>query len=288
MRNGPSTPKSRRYVALLALLVPAGRMLVAPPAGAQTSGPAATAPPPARALAAAFHGHVLHRGTDTPVREAELTVDGDSVYARTDSTGAFQVGGLTAGTHPIVVRARGFVDVSFIAELRDGHDTEYAIRLELADTAQQLAAVAVTAAAAPPVNYHLVDFERRRRTGRGQYLVADDIEHSGASTIPDLTRGMRGVTTHCGGGSGCRLQMVRAPNGCQPEYVVDGRTDNMFGATTPIHDIVGLEVYTGPSDVPGEFAGRNAGCGVVVIWTRTGPDPRQKRPNKPVEEKPPR
>ena len=84
---------------------------------------------------------------------------------------------------------------------------------------------------------------------------------------------------HCGGslyGSGCRIQMVRAPNGCQPEYVVDGRVDNMFGGVTPVRDIVALEIYTGPSDVPGEFAGTNAGCGVVVIWTRSGPTAKAK------------
>ena len=70
--------------------------------------------------------------------------------------------------------------------------------------------------------------------------------------------------------------MVRAPNGCQPEYVVDGRVDNMFGGVTPVRDIVALEIYTGPSDVPGEFAGTNAGCGVVVIWTRSGPTAKAK------------
>jgi hypothetical protein len=69
--------------------------------------------------------------------------------------------------------------------------------------------------------------------------------------------------------------MARAPNNCDPQYVVDSRVDNMFGPTTPIRDIVGLEIYTGPSDVPGEFAGRDAGCGVVVIWTRFGPTRRE-------------
>jgi hypothetical protein len=58
---------------------------------------------------------------------------------------------------------------------------------------------------------------------------------------------------------------------CLPEFIVDDHVMNDFGPLTPIRDIVGLEVYTGPSEVPGEYAGRNAGCGVVVIWTRSGP-----------------
>jgi hypothetical protein len=68
--------------------------------------------------------------------------------------------------------------------------------------------------------------------------------------------------------------MVRAPMNCPPDYVIDGQFDNGFGPSTPIRDIVALEVYTGPADVPGEFAGRTAGCGVVVVWTRSGPTRR--------------
>jgi hypothetical protein len=240
------------------------------------------APRAARAQAPAaaglsLRGRVVDRASALPIRDAEVILARDSMRARTDSAGAFRFTGLSAGTHEVMVRVARFGEVSFTAELRAGSDPEYLIHLDATvGAAQALAPVAVTGEAASPVSYRLVDFERRRRTGRGQYLTLEEIERSGASTVPDLTRGMRGVTTHCGGGGGCRLQMVRAPNGCQPEYVVDGRTDNMFGAQTPIRDIVGMELYTGPSDVPGEFAGRNAGCGVVVIWTRAGPDRRAK------------
>ena len=278
MPNEQAVPVRPRPRAPLALLVPLAWMLAAP-AGAAAQGAASRTP------TAAIRGRVLHRGTGMSVRDAELRLDGDSVGTRTDSTGAFRVTSLAPGAHAVVVRAIGFVALAFTAELTAGRDTEYAIRLDLADsTAQPLAPVAVTTDAPPPVSYRMVDFERRRKTGRGQYLSSEEIERSGASTLQDLARGMRGVTMHCGGG-GCRLQMVRAPNGCQPEYVVDGRTDNMFGALTPIRDIIGLEVYTGPADVPGEFAGRNAGCGVVVIWTRAGPPPARAKKKQSVEEK---
>jgi hypothetical protein len=245
----------------------------------------AVAPAPRAACAQAppeaglsLRGRVIDRASALAIRDAEVVLARLGRRTRTDSVGAFRFEGLPAGPHEVMVRVARFGEVSFTAELRAGHDPEYLIHLDAtAGAAQELAPVAVTGEAAPPVSYRLVDFERRRRTGRGQYLTLEEIERSGASTVPDLTRGMRGVTTHCGGGGGCRLQMVRAPNGCAPEYVVDGRTDNMFGAQTPIRDIVGMELYTGPSDVPGEFAGRNAGCGVVVLWTRAGPDRRPKK-----------
>jgi len=124
-------------------------------------------------------------------------------------------------------------------------------------------------------NYRLSDFNRRRITGRGQYLTDEQIKRSGAASLQEAMRGMRGVEMTCNGNEWCRIHMVRAPKNCSPEYVVDGHIDDMFGPTTPIRDIVGLEVYTGPSDVAGEFAGATAGCGVVVMWTRSGAEPRR-------------
>ena len=135
--------------------------------------------------------------------------------------------------------------------------------------AQRLAQVTVVDAASLGPRY--ANFERRRKTGAGQYLVRDDIEKAGSSNLQDAVRAMRGVQLDCGGGNGCTIHMTRAPMRCTPEYVVDDNVDNTFGPDIPVRDIEALEVYTGPSDVPGEYAGRNAGCGVIVIWTRSGP-----------------
>jgi hypothetical protein len=144
---------------------------------------------------------------------------------------------------------------------------------------QVLPAMAVIAKALTQ-NYRLVDFEQRRRNGHGQYRDELELVKSGAYTVQDAVMAMRGVVVDCSkttpAGSRCEIHMVRSPANCQPEYVVDGQVDNMFGPTTPIRDIVGLEVYTGPSDVPGEFAGRNSGCGVIVLWTRSGPTQRKR------------
>ena len=79
----------------------------------------------------------------------------------------------------------------------------------------------------------------------------------------------------CGNVTASAIRMARAPMRCPPDYIVDERNDNFFGPNTPIRDIEAIEVYTGPSDVPGEFSGRTAGCGVIVIWTRSGPSRRK-------------
>ena len=219
-------------------------------------------------------GRVVQKGdTSHALPGAQIILGSDARQAVTDSSGRYLLGGIPGGVHHVVVRALGFRPVEFSVTLHDGLQSLEDIQLDLAPGVQELAPVTI-AAPASKVSYRLVDFERRRQTGRGHYLDDIQIRQSGASRLSDLMRGMRGVTEHCAG-SGCTIQMVRARPGCDPDYIVDGRMDNMFGSSTPIRDIVGLEVYTGPSDVPGEFAGKSAGCGVVVIWTRAGPDNRR-------------
>lgn len=228
---------------------------------------------------ARISGKVIDKGSGATIRNAELLFVTEGRIATSDSVGHYSFVGLPPGEAHFIVRTPHYPTTEVVVELKAGDDLLLPIELDSTRAARtaQLPAVAVTARAAL-VNYRLVDFERRRRTGIGQYLTDEEIRSSGAGNLTDATRSMRGMTVHCGGNTevaGCRIHMVRAPNNCSPEYIVDGQVDNMFGPMTPIRDIIGLEVYMGASDVPGEFAGTRAGCGVVVIWTLSGP-PRRK------------
>ena len=248
----PMTPRSWACCLVIAVTMPAAL-------GSQVPG-------------ATLVGRVVQKGdTSRAVAGAQIILGSDGRHVVTDSSGSYRVGGIPPGAHHVVIRALGFRPVEFSVTLHEGLQSIEDIQLDVAPGVQELAPIAIAAPAALAVSYRLVDFERRRQTGRGHYLDDTQIKQSGASRLSDLMRGMRGVTEHCAG-SGCTIQMVRARPGCDPDYIVDGRMDNMFGSSTPIRDIVALEVYTGPSDVPGEFAGKSAGCGVVVIWTRAGPD----------------
>ena len=223
---------------------------------------------------ASFRGLVTDKSTGKPVGNAQVTFVEVGRTTATDSLGRFHLGGLPSGEAHLSVRAAGFPRTSVVVNLVAAGMIERTIALDSTasgwvEAAQPLPGVAVTAPATP-VNYRLVDFERRRALGRGQYLTEDEIVKSGAYSVADAVKNMRGVIYECGGNS-CFIHMARAPMRCQPEFIVDDQVMNDFGPTTPIRDIVGLEVYTGPTEVPGEYAGRYAGCGVVVIWTRSGP-----------------
>lgn len=225
-------------------------------------------------------GRVTDKSSGAGIPRAQLLLVTEGRIVESDSTGRYTFSELPAGAVHLLVRARDFPTTEVIVHLDVGDNVGIPIQLDSTSAGgapQQLQAIAVTARA-PVVNYRLTDFERRRRTGMGQYVTEEEIRTSGAANLQDATRGMRGITLHCGGTEegGCRIQVVRARINCQPTYVVDAQVDNMFGPLTPIGDIIALEVYTGATDVPGEFAGAKAGCGVVAIWTRSGPSRRRR------------
>ena len=221
-------------------------------------------------------GTVVNRATGRPVIGAEVTLLDESRSTRTDSLGRYAFVHVTPGVVRMRVRAIGFPSEVMVFDLAERQFAERPIILSALP--QELPSVNVQSVA-PTTDYRMVGFERRRQTGRGQYLTENDLAQLGASDVANALKGLRGVTFECGnvpngnvfGRGGCFVRMSRAPMRCVPEYVVDDMSRNDFGPLTPIADIIGIEVYTGPGDVAGEFSGRNAGCGVIVIWTRSGP-----------------
>ena len=241
-----------------------------------------------------LNGIVVDKASGAPVSQAVVVNLASGRIATTDSVGGFRFDSLPMGIVRFLVRAKGFPSEGLIVALAKGEVMER--RVELDSSAATVAAKAsgassspgrvdpgagqllpkVAVSATPSLGTRFANFERRRATGAGHYITREEIEKSGFASLQDVVRGVRGVTVECGGGMGCRIRMVRAPMQCLPEYVVDDNVDNSFGPGIPIRDIEAIEIYTGPSDVPGEYAGRNAGCGVIVIWTRSGP-PRRKK-----------
>lgn len=239
---------------------------------------------PTRGLGAqgtsSLSGHVTDTSTGRAIRNAQVILLSDSRSVSTDSVGHFRFDSLPVGQLQLLIRASFFPARRIIVDLTPGLNPERGIALDSTAfgrlaAAQTLPPVDVSATA-PVRNYRLAGFERRRSNGRGQYLTEEDIIRSGAYTLADAVKGMRGVNYECGGGGGCFVRMARAPMQCTPEYIVDDQVMNDFGPFTPIRDIVAVEVYTGPTELPGEYSGRNGGCGVVVVWTRSGP-PRKRR-----------
>lgn len=257
-----------------------------------------TAPAGAQAAFARLRGVVTDVSTQKPVTGARVVIAATGRFATTDSLGRFELRDLPTGVIRFYFTADGFPRTSVVLAFARGETMVQAFEMDSTAAgiagdstprgrrAQMLDPTTVTAAPSRGVRYE--DFERRMKTGRGQYVTRQEIEERNYNNFSDAARGLRGVVVECGGGSrGCVIRMARAGVACYPQYIVDGRPDNFFGPYVAIRDVEGVEFYTGASDVPGEFAGVDAACGVVVIWTRNGPPARAKPPAAPPVGTPP-
>ncbi len=278
--DSPRSPIPRFVLRVLATLV----------MGAAGS-PLAT-PLAAQGAFATLKGVVTDATSQQPITGARVVIAATGRFATTDSLGVFELKEIPSGVIRFFFTAPGYPRTSVVLALAKGETMVQRFELEsiaaeaatagtvAADSAagrvQRLPATEVTGEPSRGVRYE--DFERRLKTGRGQYVTREVIEERAYNNLSDAVRGLRGVAIECGGSRGCLIRMARSLPGCYPQYIVDGRPDNFFGPNVAVRDIEGIEVYSGASDVPGEFAGTDAGCGVVVIWTRNGPPPPPRRP----------
>lgn len=225
------------------------------------------APASAQDPTGTLRGRVVDTETGEPVRDVVIRIKGRP-NASGDSLGRFEVTGLPVGTLQLTLQALGYAGDQFRVTIAAGQVTESRFGLDF--SGESLPDVVVTARATKLVPRY-TDFETRRERGLGAYLRWDDIKKKNFNSIGDAARSVRGVRQVCNQEEfECGLRMARTPN-CSPEWWVDGVNVRSFTESTPIRDVYGIEIYRGPGEVPAEFTGSNAGCGVIVIWTKSKP-----------------
>jgi Carboxypeptidase regulatory-like domain len=226
--------------------------------------------PNAPTLRGSIGGQVVDLASRAPVGGASVAFLGTRHQTATDSGGRFSQGGLGSGTYLLQVRAIGYSATSWVLRLGDGEVVEYLF--EIAPLQTQLDPVIVVA---PPgfADRRLGEFEERRRTRQGVFFTADQIAASHASTLLDMLRGIPGVRLSCRS-QACIVQMTRGAKGtgCTADWVVDGISASLSGSPhIPIVGIIGIEIYRSASEAPPEFLKPDSQCGVIVIWTKSGP-----------------
>jgi hypothetical protein len=250
-------------------------------------------------------GRVLTAESRAPIELATVTLltgEGKSLRANatTDSTGAFTLYLPGAGQFRLQVARLGFKPAR--TDVIDVPSPELVtVEIALAATAAALAPIEITARerVAPGL---LDGFQyRRQRDLGGTFLTREQIEQRNAYHFTHLLGGMAGVTVEQTADGFPLVRMLRAVGSgrdgyCPVVFYVDGvkvvkpargtftggngrnggvpemiREQLETVYRIPPSQIEGIEVYKGPSQTPGEFAGSDAECGVVVVWTRRGP-----------------
>jgi hypothetical protein len=227
-------------------------------------------PSQAPAATAGIGGRLVDQETRAPVQGARVRLLGTPHQARTDSAGHFIQAGLTAGAYVLEIRAVGYGAGSWLVRLADGEtiDTTF----ELYPVGYELDPV-VVAARPTLAQRRLEEFERRRQDREGVFITAEQIETNNATTLLDVLRNVPGVRLMCTT-RGCQVRMTRSARGggCQPDWVVDGLPAT-FSSTPSMSTvgIVGIEIYRSLSETPSEFLKSDSQCGVIAIWTKSGP-----------------
>ena len=239
---------SPRTGALLGLLFMAGSV----PAAAQ----------------ATLRGRVIDSEVGTALGGAIVEIQRGPAPVTTDSLGQFEAHGIAAGATEIKIRVIGYAEGVFVVRMPDSGMVGGVFPLDF--TGYRLSAVVVQARTQLLAPRYL-DFEARRQRGLGAYLRWDELAKKGYGSIGDALHVVRGVRVQCDQQTfECFVFMARTPQ-CQPTWWVDGMQVQSFHENTPISDVYGIEVYRGPGEVPGEFSGSNAACGVIVVWTKSRP-----------------
>jgi Carboxypeptidase regulatory-like domain len=217
---------------------------------------------------AALRGRVVDSETGVAIAKAAVRIAGDSTHYTTDSTGRFEARDLRGGTVEVTLEAPGYAkkDLRVAVPLTGGVELTFALDF----TGFKLPEI-VVAGRVEQLAPRYTNFEQRRQRGMGAFLRWDDLLKKGSNSVGDALRTVRGVKIQCDQRTfECSAAMARSPT-CHPTWWVDGVQVHSFDENTPVRDVYGIEIYRGPGEVPGEFGGSDAACGVIALWTKSRP-----------------
>lgn len=223
----------------------------------------------------AINGTVLAAANRAGIAGARVSLAGTSLVANTNSRGEFFFSDLAPGKYSIQASAIGFTPLSSTIEVKAAETLE--VEFEVDAETVRLPDVEVSEKPNLPA-----DFLRRSQEGGGRYFMRAEIEKRDPRTVGDLLRAVAGMRVDCRGAV-CRAVFARSPRNCVPAYYMDGiPVDETVVWLQPPRDLDGVEVYSGPAEMPPEL-NRFATCGAIVLWTRQ-PPPYVKKPKKPKQQ----
>ena len=227
------------------------------------------AAPPSAAGQATLRGQVLDSEMGQPLAGASVGIGRDAAPRVTsDSLGFFRLPNLPPGVVEVRIQLLGYDQGLFKIFIPDSGIVQGQFALDF--NGFMLPEVVVQARA-EILQPRYVDFERRRLRNLGAFFRWDDLKKASFNSVGDALRTVRGVRIQCDQSRfECYAVMARSRN-CQPTWYIDGVEVHSFHENTPIRDIYGIEIYRGTGEIPAEFAGSNAGCGVIVMWTKSRP-----------------
>jgi len=232
--------------------------------------------PAARGGAQAPHllkGRVVSEATHQPLADAEVVLMDFGRLVRTGATGAFSIM-VPSVPYRLQVRRIGYLSRAFRFK---GRADTLEVEFTLVPTAMVLESLTVTGKSGS-VSPRLAEFERRRQVSAvGQFLGNAELVPYRDQRLGNVLRKLRGIRVVPLGGFGLTALSMRGNAGqsdCYMAVWVDGIQMSTPGRPFDLESLLverigGVEVYSGPSEVPVEFdPPGGTGCGAIIIWTR--------------------
>ena len=237
-------------------------------------------------------GRVQDLSTRQPVAAVDVSVltENEKLLGRaqTDSLGRFTVQWTAAERVRVRTERIGFVpSTSEVFTVRSGEAVT--VRMWMSTSAIQVDPLTISARErANDVSGNLAEIERRKQLGGGKFIMREEIRQSGASQISHVLMNVPGIylqpeannqhavhaySLHNAGVSRSAASRRRNSADCPMTIFLDGRIHRhpISGVNVvPADDIEAIEVYRGLAEVPVEFAGEHARCGIIALWTTRG------------------
>jgi len=202
---------------------------------------------------------------------AEIVVDPSGRRARTDSAGRFAFDSLDAKQFTIRARRVGYAPTEWTIDLSKGGHAD--VQLTLGARVAALDTVFVFDGR-PCEAQKYEGFMCRRATTKGRFIDYGDIDSMNVLYSADLLREVGGFSTVV---RPTRIGPTRVASSTHCTIVLMNGVPASW-ATIPESpfDVIGVEVYQTPSEVPKEFRRYTWGkesCWLVAYWTASFLDP---------------
>jgi hypothetical protein len=237
------------------------------------------------ALPAALHGQArldvtVLDSAGAPVANARVEIAGVNYAVTTNDRGVGRMDRVPAGNRIVSASRIGYTAGRVAVEFRAGETVARTIILKSEPVA--LAGVSGTAARSDQTLARQ-GFYARQRAGFGAFMTGEAIDRLRPARTVDLFRRMRGFSVIMSRRGYYEIATNRGPSNMSgscsgPLIFLDGilvpsRTstrEDMLSFINP-ESLAGIEAYPSPATVPAQYNITGAACGVVLLWTKTGP-----------------
>lgn len=239
---------------------------------------------PDEVAAGRFVGRVTDGESGKPVAGVDVRIAEIFMGGVTDDAGWFDMAAVPPGRHEVEFSSLGYATRVDTVDVVSGQTSDARVRLTVDPLEVEPIEVIVERRELELEN---VGFYQRRDQGFGRFIDLETIQRrrpsemtdlftgiSGATLVPDPSNPLAQAVVLRGGRLGRGLLSGGAED-CYPLVVLDGlivhrggdfpaQIDRLIDPT----EVAGIEIFPSSVGVPVQYAGVDAACGVIVIWSR--------------------